>query len=876
MNGNSTTHLSRSYDLTAKVSRLIQTRTKLAQERFAGRMQKSFAEHISPLLTRPMTPGDLWAGWSRYAMDSAQRAVLFWDALRQRGNAFVEHTRAGLPPVLHFTYETVLDARTFERPVNYALVRVAPPAGVMVDPKRRPYIILDPRAGHGPGIGGFKDDSQVGVALAAGHPVYFVIFFPEPEDGQTIYDVCAAEQKFVHEVRARHPESPRPVIVGNCQGGWAAMMLASASPEDAGPIVINGAPMSYWGGAWREGEGDNPMRYAGGLLGGTWLASLASDLGHGKFDGAWLVQNFENLNPANTFWDKYYHLYATVDTEAPRFLEFERWWGGFYLLNREEIEWITQNLFVGNKLWSGDVHPRHGKGFDLREIKSPIVLFASMGDNITPPQQAFNWIADVYGSTEEIKARGQVIVGLLHQDIGHLGIFVSGKVAKKEHAQIVSVMESIEALPAGLYGMQILENRAADGRVQYEVQFVEHRLEEVAQRLNRFKRADEKPFDAVQAVSEFNQRAYELFAQPFVQAMASEPAAKLGRAFHPLRFQRWAVSDYYNPWLWWLGPMADAVRAQRKAGTGTESTGGVAEANPGFSWLRTVMDAAKGQPAGAGDPGAMLRMMAEANPGFSWLRTVTDAAKGQPGDPGAMVRAMMEANPWVQWLRPLTEVVSRQPGGDADEPARHVERMMSEATSAVLDYYREMRDALSESAFFLTYGNLFSFYLADRRAAEERTPGPAVEADPRHLPFVREALASIEQGGYAEALARIAALIDRDAERIPLAQLELRRDMFQDYAEFLPAIPREQMRRIRGEQDIIVRYEPERARETLPKLLADPADRDRAVTLIKRLLADERARARKLTPEDFARVDAILAVLGAPPRRPLTKVPRTA
>ena len=116
------------------------------------------------------------------------------------------------------------------------------------------------------------------------------------------------------------------------------------------------------------------------------------------FDGAYLVQNFENLNPANTFWDKYYHLYANVDTEPPRFLEFERWWGGFYLMNREEIEWITRNLFVGNKLWTGDVKGAGGKAFDLRDIKAPIVLFASMGDNITPPQQAFNWVADVYGS----------------------------------------------------------------------------------------------------------------------------------------------------------------------------------------------------------------------------------------------------------------------------------------------------------------------------------------------------------------------------------------------------------------------------------------------------------------------------------------------
>ena len=176
----------------------------------------------------------------------------------------------------------------------------------------------------------------------------------------------------------------------------------------------------------------------------------------------------------------------------------------------------------------------------------PIVLFASLGDNITPPQQAFNWVADVYGSTEEIKARGQVIVGLMHEDVGHLGIFVSGKVAKKEHAQIVSVLKSIEALPPGLYGMQIAEKKDNGGKPAYEVSFVELRLEDVVARLNRFKRVDEKPFEAANAVSEFNQRAYELFGRPLVKALANEYGAKLSREFHPLRLQRWAFSDL-NP-----------------------------------------------------------------------------------------------------------------------------------------------------------------------------------------------------------------------------------------------------------------------------------------------------------------------------------------
>src|SRR4030095_3877641 len=196
-------------------------------------------------------------------------------------------------------------------------------------------------------------------------------------------------------------------------------------------------------------------------------------------------------------------------------------------------------------------------------IKVPIVLFASLGDNITPPQQAFNWVADVYGSTDEIKARGQVIVGLMHEDIGHLGIFVSGKVAKKEHAQIVSVLKSIEALPPGLYGMQIAEANDG-GKPTYDVTFVELRLEDVIKRMNRFEREDERPFAAVNAISEFNQRAYELFGQPLVKAHANEYGAKLSRVLHPLRAQRWAFSDL-NPALWWLEPVAKAVKEHRHA-----------------------------------------------------------------------------------------------------------------------------------------------------------------------------------------------------------------------------------------------------------------------------------------------------------------------
>jgi hypothetical protein len=87
-------------------------------------------------------------------------------------------------------------------------------------------------------------------------------------------------------------------------------------------------------------------------------------------------------------------------------------------------------------------------------------------------------------------------------------------------------------------------------------------------RFLEFERRDEKPFQAARAVSDFNRQAYELFVRPLVQAFASEEAAQLGRELHPLPWQRWALSDD-NPWLWWLAPAAEAVKAQRQpAGSG--------------------------------------------------------------------------------------------------------------------------------------------------------------------------------------------------------------------------------------------------------------------------------------------------------------------
>jgi hypothetical protein len=498
-----------------------------------------------------------------YLRDAAERSILFWDVMRQRGNQYRAHMAETVPHVLEFAVELVVDGRKLPRPVNYGLVRIVPPEGVTIDQTRRPFVVVDPRAGHGPGIGGFKADSEIGVALKAGHPCYFIGFLPDPVAGQTIEDIARAEAVFLERVIALHPDADgKPCVIGNCQAGWAVMILAAMRPDLFGPIIVAGAPLSYWAGV----RGKNPMRYSGGLLGGSWLTALTGDLGAGKFDGAWLVQNFENMNPSNTLWTKQYNVYSKVDTEAPRYLEFERWWGGHVNLNAEEIQFIVDELFVGNHLAAGEVKLSDGTAIDLRNINRPIVVFCSKGDNITPPQQALGWILDLYKDVDEIRSYGQTIVYTIHETVGHLGIFVSGGVARKEHSEFSSNIDLIDVLPPGLYEA-VFEAKTdatpnADLAPGQWIMRCEQRTLDDIRALGANDAADERRFATMARVSEMNLALYRTFLQPVVRAMCPPAVAEAMHKMHPLRLQYELFSDE-NPFMAPIAAWAKQVQQNR-------------------------------------------------------------------------------------------------------------------------------------------------------------------------------------------------------------------------------------------------------------------------------------------------------------------------
>jgi hypothetical protein len=498
-----------------------------------------------------------------YLTDAFQRTVLYLDLLRRRGNEQEEMTSRPLATVLRFDHEILISGRSLQKPINFSLSRIVPPEGTVTDPRKRPVVVVDPRAGQGPGIGGFKAQSEIGDALAAGHAVYFIGFAAKPVPGQQFLDIVEGQVKFFEHVVSLHPDAPRPFAIGNCQAGYQTLMVAMLRPDLFGPCMMAGSPMSYWQGV----HGKNPMRYSGGMLGGSWLTALTSDLGNGVFDGTWLILNFDNLNPANWLWGKQYQVYATIDTDAQRFMEFERWWGDFIQLNGDEIQFLVDQLFIGDKLTRNQIQSSDGKTFDIRNVTSPIIVLTSKGDNISPPQQTLGWILDLYKDVDDIRATGRTIVYCLNDKVGHLAIFVSAKVGAKEDEEMVRLMDVVDCLPPGLYEMVITPRPKGTKEAGVEggewlTRFEMRTLDDIRS-LGRNSEADDRAFATAARISEINHSLYRTFFQPFVRAMASAPAADTARQLNPLRLSYTMFADS-NPWMKTIAPLAERAQADRK------------------------------------------------------------------------------------------------------------------------------------------------------------------------------------------------------------------------------------------------------------------------------------------------------------------------
>jgi hypothetical protein len=194
-------------------------------------------------------------------------------------------------------------------------------------------------------------------------------------------------------------------------------------------------------------------------------------------------------------------------------------------------------------------------------------VFCSKGDNITPPGQALGWIVDLYKDVDEIRSYGQTIVYTVHETVGHLGIFVSSGVARKEHGELSSNIDLIDTLPPGLY--EAVFERKGEGTAGADfisgdwVMRCEARTLVDIRKLGCNDAADDRCFTAAARISEANLALYRAFLQPALRAVAGAPMAQWLQKLHPLRVQYELFSDA-NPLMGAIGRMADWTREHRK------------------------------------------------------------------------------------------------------------------------------------------------------------------------------------------------------------------------------------------------------------------------------------------------------------------------
>lgn len=271
-------------------------------------------------------------------------------------------------------------------------------------------LLLPPQAGHSSCIVDFAPgQSQIATARQAGLDRIFSVDWL----GATAQNKHSSIDEYLAVVADSVARLGGVVnLVGDCQGGWLAVIYAALYPDTVNSLTIAGAPVDF---------------HAGGAVIHEWmdLLSPSHDLAFyrrlvqandGVLPGQFQLAGFITMQPEVEL-DRQLQLLANIREPAhvARYQKFETWFkhtqpitGAFYL-------WIVEHLFQNNELVAGTLTVGD-RVVDVARITCPLYLLAGSTDHITPGAQVFA-LADYAGTSPELVQR-QIAPG------GHLGLFM--------------------------------------------------------------------------------------------------------------------------------------------------------------------------------------------------------------------------------------------------------------------------------------------------------------------------------------------------------------------------------------------------------------------------------------------------------------------
>jgi polyhydroxyalkanoate depolymerase len=201
-------------------------------------------------------------------------------------------------------------------------------------------------------------------------------------------------------------------LVGLCQGGWTAAMVAARFPEKVNSLVLAGAPID-------TDAGNGPIKrmvHASPLSFYEELVVLGGGLMRGKF----MLQGWKNMHPEQHYVREHIDLYEHIDDPAYIAKEetFKSWYENPIDLPGRWYLQVIRQLFKENRLAKGEFVAL-GRKLDLRKITCPVYLLAGAEDDITTPEQILG--AANYIGTPKAHVVSKIVPG------GHVGLFMGAR-----------------------------------------------------------------------------------------------------------------------------------------------------------------------------------------------------------------------------------------------------------------------------------------------------------------------------------------------------------------------------------------------------------------------------------------------------------------
>lgn len=319
--------------------------------------------------------------------------------LSRRGNAMLEAAVFRQPPRSRWiTDNEVIHERPHFRVRRFAAPRSVEPAS------SRPVVVVPPEVNTSWVVDFGPGQSLVAALGEAGFCQVGALEWRPPTSETAGRDI---DDSIMAIAEAIEVMGGRAHLIGVCQGGWEATILAALRPELVESLTLVAAPIDF-------DAGQGVVKQVARTMPMAAYRSLVA-AGGGVMRGELISAGFDNLMVFERFVLKYMMLWNHLGDEAwmERFHQLNDWYRSPKSLPGPLYLRAVRELFKENRLIQGRMICL-GRRVDMKQITAPLCLVAGHRDHITPAEQVMAARAAV-SSTEVLEVM---------TDGGHIGTFM--------------------------------------------------------------------------------------------------------------------------------------------------------------------------------------------------------------------------------------------------------------------------------------------------------------------------------------------------------------------------------------------------------------------------------------------------------------------